>query len=74
MENFKKGDIVVYNDAIQEQVRWGNNDDPRGILLPGQTYKIEDIDVHKWHTKLTLHQISGRFNSVHFSRYDDEAI
>ena len=29
---------------------------PEVFFLPGQTYKIEDIDVHKWHTKLTLHQ------------------
>ena len=84
MENFKrnlkssefsKGDIVFYRgDATQEQIDWGNNNDPRDVLVSGQPYKIRSVDVRSWHTKLTLHQISGRFNSVHFDKHDNKAV
>ena len=67
--NFNKGDIVFYRgDATQEQINWGSNDDPRSVLVEGQPYKVCSVDVRSWHTKLTLHQISGRFNSVHFKK------
>ena len=84
MVNFKRnlkssiyqvGDIVYYRgDATQEQINWGSNDDPRDVLVEGQPYKIIKVDVRSWHTKLTLHQISGRFNSVHFKKDGNEAI
>lgn len=72
---FSKGDIVFYRgDAIQEQIDWGNNSDPRTVLVSGQPYKVCSVDVRSWHTKLTLHQIDGKFNSVHFKKDDNEAI
>ena len=84
MENFKrnlkspefsKGDIVFYRgDAIQEQIDWGNNSDPRTVLVSGQPYKVRSVDVKSWHTKFTLHQIDGRFNSVHFDKDDSKAV
>ena len=44
--NFNKGDIVFYRgDAIQEQINWGSNDDPRTVLVEGQPYKIIEVDV-----------------------------
>lgn len=68
MGNFKAGDHVVYTGCIDEQVRWGNNDDPRGILMENQMYYVEKVEVHSQHTKLTLRGISGRFNSVCFDK------
>lgn len=67
-ENFKAGDSVVYIGCIDEQVRWGNNNDPRGILMENQTYYVEKVEVHSQHTKLTLRGVSGRFNSVCFEK------
>lgn len=68
MENFKAGDHVVYVGCSDEQVRWGNNNDPRGILMENQKYYVEKVEVHSQHTKLTLRAVSGRFNSVCFKK------
>lgn len=68
MENFKKGDRVIYTGTSDEQVRWGGNDDPRSCLIEGDIYQIEKVEVHSWHTKLTLRNIPGRFNSVTFKK------
>lgn len=51
-------------DADTDQVRWGSNDDPRGVLIPEGVYAVERVEVHSWHTK---YWIAGRaYNSVHF--------
>jgi hypothetical protein len=68
MENFKAGDHVVYVGCSAEQVRWGNNNDPRGILMENQKYYVKKVEVHSQHTKLTLCGVSGRFNSVCFKK------
>jgi hypothetical protein len=68
MENFKIGDIVKYIGCSQDQVKWGPNDDPRGILIEGDKYYVEKIEVHSWHTKLQLRGIYGKFNSVCFQK------
>ena len=59
------GQWVKFTGATVEQTRWGNNDDPH-MLVVGQSYQIEKIDTHSWHTKLTLRGITGKFNSVCF--------
>ena len=71
---YKQGDTVVYEGATDEQVRWGSNTDPRGILVQGESYVIRDVDVRSWHTKLTLYGINGRFNSVHFKTNGNENV
>ncbi len=53
-------------DTSTDQVRWGNNDDPRLCLIPGAHYTVRRIEVHSWHTKLWLVGVEGKFNSVHF--------
>ena len=68
MESFRKGDQVVYIGTDDYQVNWGANTDPRSILIEGDVYIIEDVDVHSWHTKLTFQGISGKFNSVSFEK------
>lgn len=60
------GDKVIFKEASDEQVKWGNNDDPRKVLEIGKEYEVEKAEVHSWHTKVYLVGIKGRFNSVHF--------
>lgn len=68
MGNFKKGDYVKYIGCTQEQINWGNNDDPRRILFEGDTYYVESVEVHSQHTKLTLRGVFGKFNAVCFEK------
>jgi len=62
----KKNDTVEYLGCSDEQVRWGNNDDPRSFLIVGKEYVIEKVDVHRQHTKIKLYNKMGWFNSVCF--------
>jgi hypothetical protein len=66
--SFKEGDQVVYIGTDDYQVNWGANTDPRGILIEGDSYIVEDVRIHSSHTKLTLQGISGKFNSVSFEK------
>lgn len=69
METIRKGDKVIYTGCTDEQVSWGaGNDDPRQLLVEGAIYFVEKIESHTWHTKLHLHGICGRFNSVSFKK------
>lgn len=56
-----------YCDPSTESIKWGNHDDPRGVLVFGKEYTIRHTEVHSWHTKVYLKQHPGkRFNSVWF--------
>lgn len=68
MENFKVGDKVKYTGCSIEQVRWGDNTNPEGILVEGDVYYLEKIEIHSWHTKFYLRGIKGKFNSVCFEK------
>ena len=68
----KKNDIVEYIGCSQEQINWGNNDDPRSYLIVGKHYEIEKVDVHSYHTKIKLYNKMGWFNSVCFKQVDTE--
>lgn len=57
---------VIYIGASEEQVRWGGNSDPRGLLEEGKEYEVEDKEVHSWHTKIKLKGIDGKFNDASF--------
>ena len=59
-----KGSKVHYVGASDEQVRWGNCSDPRRLLLKDKTYVVENVEVHSWHTKVSLVGITGQFNST----------
>lgn len=64
---------LIYVDASDAQVRWGSNDDPRGILEPGKAYEVASVDVRSSHTKVELVEFPGkRFNSVCFKQVDGE--
>ena len=68
MENFRSGDKVKYTGSIEEQVRWGGNDNPKGLLFVGDIYYVEKVEIHSWHTKLHLRGVRGKFNSVCFEK------
>ena len=50
----KIGDQVRFLGCTPEQVRWGNNDDPQLKLIEGNTYLVEEVEIHSQHTKITL--------------------
>ena len=66
MENFRAGTNVKFLGCSKEQIAWGNNSDPTGILIVGDKYYVEKVEIHSQHIKLTLRGVSGRFNSVCF--------
>ena len=68
MENFRAGTNVRFIGCSKEQIQWGNNSDPTGILIVGDKYYVEHVEVHSYHTKLTLRGVYGRFNSTCFEK------
>jgi len=72
MENFRAGDYAKFLGCSKEQITWGNNTDPTGILIVGDKYYVEHVEVHSYHTKLTLRGVSGKFNAVCFEKYDNK--
>ena len=60
------GKQVTFLGASKEQINWGGNDDPNKHLLVGETYEVEDVEVHSWHTKIKLVGFEGVFNSSSF--------
>lgn len=66
--NFKSGDEVQYLGSIEEQVKWGNNDNPNDILIEGDIYYVERVETHSSHTKLYLRGFYNKFNSVCFEK------
>lgn len=69
MNNFRAGQIVRFIGCSQEQVTWGSeNTDPKGILIIGDKYYVEKVEVHSYHTKLHLRGVIGKFNSICFEK------
>ncbi len=69
------GDVLIYIGASDTQVRWGSNDDPRGLLTEGASYAVKRREVHSWHTKIELVDYPGKFfNSVCFREGDTEEL
>ena len=68
MGELRKGDLVKFIGCSEEQINWGNNDDPNKILFVGDKYIVEKVEVHSYHTKLTLRGVYGMFNSVCFEK------
>jgi hypothetical protein len=60
-------------DPFDEQVKWGYNSDPRGVLTVGEVYEVERVEVHSWHTKIFLVGVDcGRgFNKVSFEEVEE---
>jgi hypothetical protein len=67
MSKVKARKVIYTGEAAIEQIRWGNNDDPRGLLEPGKEYELLEVELHTWHTKYILKEFPDKkFNSVHF--------
>ena len=62
----KKNDVVTFIGSSIEQVNWGGNDDPNGILVRGKEYIVEQTEYHTSHTKLLLAGYEGKYNSISF--------
>jgi hypothetical protein len=63
-----------FREATHEQVSWGSCQDPRGVLTVGETYEVENVEEHSWHTKIHLVGYPGRgFNKISFEEVDDES-
>jgi len=68
----KAGCTVKFLGCSKEQVAWGNNDDPNGILIVGDKYYVEHVWVHSQHTKIELRGVPKlKFNSVCFEVVHD---
>jgi len=67
-KQIKKGDFVKFSGCTKEQVNWGNNTDPEGLLVYGGVYYVNDVIVKSSHTKLLLRGVEGKFNSVCFEK------
>jgi hypothetical protein len=73
MIDIKIGDVVEYIGCSKEQVNWGGNDDPsQSFLIIGREYIVSDVEVHSQHTKVSVLNKSGRFNSVCFRKVSSE--
>ena len=62
----EKGYTVKFIGCTEEQIRWGSHNDPAGKLKEGMEYIVSDVEVHSWHTKISLEGIDGQYNSVCF--------
>lgn len=59
--------IRFSGDVTQDQINWGGHDDPRGILIPGHEYTVDETEVRSWYTKLRLKEHPGKsFNTIWF--------
>jgi hypothetical protein len=68
-DHVQVGDWVKYvtSECDDERVAWGCNDDPRGILTPGERYVVDRVEPRSMHTKISLCGFAGlKFNSTHF--------
>jgi len=66
MDRIRAGNTVKFLGCSKEQVQWGNNTDPTGILIVGDKYYVEHVHVHAQHAKIELRGVKGKFNSVCF--------
>lgn len=61
----KRGDVVRYLGASEDQLNWGNYDDPR-VLSREERYMLVGVEEFSFHTNVQLEGVSGTFNSVLF--------
>jgi len=62
----KEDDKVVFLGGNEDTNKWGDCDNPNNLLNVGDTYTVDHTEVHSWHTKVFLKEVSGGFNSVLF--------
>lgn len=62
----KIGDKVTFTGCSEEQRKWGSYTGDVSKLEVGKNYKVANVEVHSWHTKVFLEGIEGCFNSICF--------
>jgi hypothetical protein len=62
------GNIVIFLGCDQDQINWGNNDSPNENLIVGNEYVISLVELHSWHTKISVVGCDKKFNSVCFRK------
>lgn len=67
IDRIEVGDVVEYIGCSKEQIRWGNNDTP-SMLIVGREYFVSYVEVHSQHTKISIQNKQGKFNSVCFRK------
>jgi hypothetical protein len=62
------GSVVTYTGCCDEQAKVSSVSDPRGVLVEGEKYTIERVEIHNWHTRYWLEGVNcdTGFNSVCF--------
>lgn len=64
--------VRYFEEASDDQVNWGSNDDPRMYLTLGEVYTLDREEEHSWHTKYYLKEFPDlRFNSVNFEEVNE---
>ncbi|MHA1471173.1 MAG: hypothetical protein ACTSSP_11520 [Candidatus Asgardarchaeia archaeon] len=61
---------VKFDGCEDEQANWGQGSDPRKCLTIGETYEVDDIEPHTWHTLYYLTGFDEPFNSVSFTEVE----
>lgn len=67
---------AIYRESqvSDASIKWGSNDDPRGLLEDGKEYEVEKVMVCLFHTKIILTDFpEKKFNSVGFQMTRDDA-
>jgi hypothetical protein len=68
----------IFNDKVRKIICI-NNDDSNAwgingaghLLTVGKEYTLIDVEVHSWHTRVTLEEFPGmQFNSILFEEVD----
>lgn len=57
---------VKYIGCSNDQYTYGGGSDPRGLLVEGDEYEVEQIYMGAWRTSYSLRGHEGAFNSVSF--------
>lgn len=60
------GKRYKFKGCSEIQKSWGNYTGDITELVVGREYKVINIEVHSWHTKIYLEGLEGSFNSVCF--------
>jgi hypothetical protein len=66
--NSKEREIVCVSNSDLKSFGFGENVE---LLEIGKRYTVVDVEIHSWHTMVTLREIPNKqFNSVHFEEVD----
>lgn len=62
--NTEERPVVCVDNTYMDGFSFGEQ---VGLLNVGKTYTVVDLEVHSWHTMVTLREFPNRqFNSCHF--------